>query len=278
MKPAENIKRLIKQSDVTISSISNSRILGDALIELEKLKTTTAATEPNIWKIIMKSKIAKFAIAAILIIAAIICFNHFGGSIDGASVAWGKMIENMKRLPWMHIIMESEQNSNKQRFEVWISFESQVSASKRSSGEIRYSDSQKHVEYRYDPSEKTIEISYFSEDITKGSASIVNFWETWLKQVTKFSTESITEAGKYNGRKAKIYKFKASQNELSYESMIIVDTSQNLPVFGHQKSFDSNGNLIKSKDLYFEYPEEGPTSIYDIGAPRNVKIIDNSPK
>ena len=59
MKSAENIKRLIKQSDVTISSDSDSRILGGALAELEKLKPTTAATGPNIWRIIMKNKITK---------------------------------------------------------------------------------------------------------------------------------------------------------------------------------------------------------------------------
>lgn len=226
----------------------------------------------------MKSRITKLAAAAMVIIVTLIGIDYFSGSVDPTSVAWGKMIENMKQLPWMHIIMESERDNGKQRFEVWISFESEVCASKRSSGEVSYSDGQKHVEYRYDPGEKVIKISYLSEDITKGSTSVLNFWETWLKQVTEFSTESTTETGEYNGRKARIYKFKASKNEMCYESMIAVDISRNLPVFAHQKSFDSNGNLIKAKDLYFDYPEEGPASIYDVGAPRNVRIIENLSK
>lgn len=68
MKPAENIKGLIRQSDVTTSSDSDSRILGGALIELEKLKTDPAATGPNIWRIIMKSKTQKYITAATIII------------------------------------------------------------------------------------------------------------------------------------------------------------------------------------------------------------------
>jgi len=279
MRPAENMEKLIKNVKIDTNVNIDKAVLDDVLEAFEESqKRKSAFVKPTVWRTIIKSKVTKLAAAAVVIIVALIGIDYFGGSVDPASVAWGKMIENMKQLPWMHIIMESERDSGKQRFEAWISFELQVCASKRSSGEVGYADGRKHVEYRYDPGEKVIKISYLCEDITRGSASVLNFWETWLKQVTEFSTESTTETGRYNGRKTRIYKFKASKNEMSYESMITVDISRNLPVFGHQKSFDSNGNLIKAKDLYFEYPEEGPASIYDVGAPRNVRIIDNLPK
>jgi len=219
-----------------------NRIVREQSSKLREVSKSNKQTQ--LWRIIMKSRITKIAATAMVIIVTLIGIDYFSGSVDPTSVAWGKMIENMKQLPWMHIIMESERDGGKQRFEVWISFESQVCASKRSSGEVSYSDGQKHVEYRYDPGEKVIKISYLSEDITKGSASVLNFWESWLKQVTEFSTESTIETGQYNGRKARIYKFKASKNEMSYESMITVDISRNLPVFGHQKSFDSKAGLF----------------------------------
>ena len=230
-----------------------------------------------LWRTIMKSPITKLAVAAVIIIVVLIGIHQLGGS-DGSSVAWGKMIESMKKLPWMHIVMESDRGEGKQRFEVWISFESQVGASKRSSGETTYRDGQKHVLYRYDPDKQSITVSYYDEDITKGATSVWNFWETWLKQVAELSTEFTEETGRYNGRKAKIYKLKASKNETTYASMIIVDIERNLPVFGHQKSFDSSGNLIKAKDLHFEYPEEGPASIYDVGVPKSAKVINKLPK
>jgi len=275
MKAADNIKKLINQSHISTAPDTDERILASALTEMKsRTEKTSAQQKPNVWRIIMKNRITKVAVVAMMIIVVLIGIDYFGGSADPANVAWGKMIESTKQLPWMHIIMESELDSGKQRFEVWISFALQVVASKQSSGEVSYADGQKHVEYKYDPREKVIKISYLSEDVTKGSASVSNFWETWLKQVAEFSTESTTEIGQYNGKKARIYKFKASKNEMSYESMITVDISRNLPVFGHQKSFDSNGNLIKAKDLYFEYPEEGPSSIYDLGIPRDAKVSD----
>lgn len=43
----------------------------------------------------MKSKITKIAAAAVIIIAVLIGINQFGGSIDGASVAWAQVVEQL---------------------------------------------------------------------------------------------------------------------------------------------------------------------------------------
>ncbi len=225
---------------------------------------------------IMKSPITKLAAAAVIIIAVLVVINN----IDSSSVAWAEMIESMKQLPWMHIVMESNRGEGKQRFEVWISFESQIAATKRSSGEAAYRNGRTHLAHVYDPDEHSITVSYFSDadDISKGATSVWNFWESWLKQVAESSTAFTEETGQYNGRKAKIYKVNASKHERVLEGMIIVDIERNLPVFGNQKSFDSNGNLIKEKDLYFEYPENGPASIYDVGVPKSAKVINNLPE
>jgi hypothetical protein len=47
----------------------------------------------SIWRIIMRSKITRFAAAAVLIIAIFIVMNQFGGSIGGGSVAFGEVLE-----------------------------------------------------------------------------------------------------------------------------------------------------------------------------------------
>ena len=59
-------------------------------------KTKPALTEPNIWRIIMKTKITKFATAAVIIIGVIIGINHFGVRIDGSSVAWANIAERVQ--------------------------------------------------------------------------------------------------------------------------------------------------------------------------------------
>ncbi len=58
MRPAENIKKLIKNLNDTTSAQMDERVLRDALWALEESgKRTSASMEPNRWRTIMKSKI-----------------------------------------------------------------------------------------------------------------------------------------------------------------------------------------------------------------------------
>jgi hypothetical protein len=109
MNPAENIEKLIKKfcqakkSSVTTSDHMDKKVLGNALAEYKKSnKASSADIKPNIWRIIMKSKMAKFAAAAVIIIAALIGMNQFGGSIDVTSVAWGEIVRNIADVDFLH--------------------------------------------------------------------------------------------------------------------------------------------------------------------------------
>ena len=63
-----------------------SKVLDEAL-EAQRSRESRSVSGTYAWKIIMKSKMTKFATAAVIIIAVLIGINQFGGSIDGASVA-----------------------------------------------------------------------------------------------------------------------------------------------------------------------------------------------
>jgi len=58
-------------------------------------KMSDSSEHPNIWRIIMNAKTTKFAAAAVIIIGVFVGINQFGGSIDGASVVWGQVVEQL---------------------------------------------------------------------------------------------------------------------------------------------------------------------------------------
>ena len=90
MRPTEKIKKLFVKSNVTVSSELDDKIINDAFQVLEKsIKTKSAEPEPNIWRIIMKSRITKIAAAAVIIIAVLIGISHFSDSVDIAGKAYG---------------------------------------------------------------------------------------------------------------------------------------------------------------------------------------------
>ena len=98
MRPAENIKRLVKNARIIINPEIKKTALKELIDELEKPKTIrSAGTKPNMWRTIMKSPITKLAAAAVIVIAVLIGMNQLVGS--AGSVAWGEVVRNIEASP-----------------------------------------------------------------------------------------------------------------------------------------------------------------------------------
>ena len=94
MRPAENIEKLIKNLSDTTSGRMDERVLRDVLRTLDESEEASALSQPKIRRIIMKSPIAKFAAAAVIVIAVLVGISQLGGS--AASVTWGEVVRNVE--------------------------------------------------------------------------------------------------------------------------------------------------------------------------------------
>jgi hypothetical protein len=96
MKSVKDIKQSIRKLKVASSDKIHSRVLDKLNRALDKTKNHPAVHQPSTWRLIMKSKITKLATAAGIIIAVLIGIHHFGGSIDGTSVAWAQIVQRVE--------------------------------------------------------------------------------------------------------------------------------------------------------------------------------------
>jgi outer membrane lipoprotein-sorting protein len=97
MRPAENIKRLIKNARIKINPEVKKSALKELINELERSKITgLAGPKLNIWRIIMKSRINKIAAAVIIIV--IIGLHQFNSSIKGTSIVWADVAERLEKV------------------------------------------------------------------------------------------------------------------------------------------------------------------------------------
>ena len=98
MRPSENIEKKIQNIPFNTNAQKDKEVLEDVLNAMEKTrKTQSAATGPNIWRLIMQSRKVKLIAAAIIIIAIIIGINFSGTSIDGASTAFAAAINSIRQ-------------------------------------------------------------------------------------------------------------------------------------------------------------------------------------
>jgi protocatechuate 3,4-dioxygenase beta subunit len=73
MKSTKNIEKLIQKINAIPDARMDQKTLDDILLAQEKSKKTSSVdTSPNIWRIIIKNKLTKFAVASVVIIAVLI--------------------------------------------------------------------------------------------------------------------------------------------------------------------------------------------------------------
>jgi hypothetical protein len=176
-------------------------------VEKDKTKHTSG---PNIclesiWRTIMKSPITKLATAAVIVIAGFIVINQFGGSIDGSTMAFAQITENMKKMPWLHVLAESAGD----KLEVWFSFERRVMVQKPSDGRIIYQDDLKRTTQIFEPDANTVTISHSTTDsLTAMGHSALDFPKSVLKLFDDTSEKVIQEIGKYKEKDVKVFRMR----------------------------------------------------------------------
>ncbi len=97
MRPSDNINDLIKKLHLKASAELDKRVHDDISAALTKSEQTKSVQpEPNIWRIIMRSRIPKLAAAAMIIVAVLIGLNIIPDG--GSGVAWGEVLNNVQKI------------------------------------------------------------------------------------------------------------------------------------------------------------------------------------
>lgn len=170
MNPIESIENLIKKfyaakrSSIATSEEMDKKVLENALGALEKSKkTNTENLQPNFWRVTTKSKIIKFATAAVIILAVVLSMNILDKL---ATPAWAieQTIEVLRDFRAVHLIGTFPGGTA----EIWMRANEAGTKSRDvvvrgSHGAITWVKD--GSTYHYEPSQNTV---YFENAITVG--------------------------------------------------------------------------------------------------------------
>jgi hypothetical protein len=126
MKTYKNLEKLLarffagRKSAVTINQQTCDIILADAINEFEKSEIFSSVT-PNLWRIIMNSRIAKLVTAAVIITAVVLSINFLDKSVTPA-YAIEQTIEAGQNVRYLHFYFVSS-DSNIPDKEAWLEYD-----------------------------------------------------------------------------------------------------------------------------------------------------------
>ena len=274
MRPAENIKRLIKNLHDTTSAQMDERVLGDVLRALEESEKTSAATKPNIRRTIMKSRITKIAAAAVIIAAIMLGMYALTGSVGGTSITIAQVRQAIQDIDWVQMVVRAEDDS----VSAWYSFASKVQILVDDEGRIVYFDFNAGKRLVWNPGSEDIYESPIDEgrQFAGGvSSPFEGITKAFDSLEAKGDYKVSRKLGTYQGQEVEIWtarriKGKAGPTHTEICTMYI-DVDKKLPIAATDVK-GADGDIQLTTDVEFKYTETGPADIYEAGAPRSAKI------
>jgi len=97
MKRARDIERMVQDLRHPVDADAHDRIVGRLLDTLrQRQQTQSAARQPHTGRIIMKSPMAKLAVAAAIIAAVVLGLFEFISTDTGSGVVWAEVVEKVQ--------------------------------------------------------------------------------------------------------------------------------------------------------------------------------------
>lgn len=276
MEPAKKIERLIKKNRYKAGPEAYDKALDSFLQAVDDYeKQTSALTQPNIWRTIMKSNITKLAAAAVIIIAIMLGMYVMTGSFDGTSITMAQVRQAMEEVDWVQMVCRAEDKNAL----VWYSFASKVQIMVDDEGKIVYFDFKAGKRLIWNPGSQEI----YESDIDEGrqfAGGVSNIYEGLTKSLNSWEADGkykvTREQGTSQGQKVEIWtghRVKGKPGPTHTERFTLyIDLDKKLLISATDVKLADNGSEL-TNEVQFKYPKTGPADIYEAGAPRTAKII-----
>jgi len=274
MRPAKDVKRLIKNVPIHTNIQKDDEVLNEVLNVLETSKQAhSAGVEPSIWRIIVKSKASKF-VAAIIVVVVVVSFFAFE-SLTSPTWALEQSIEALKDYGAIHLVLVGDFPGGKT--EIWMRANKSRSYStdvvvKGGHGAITWT--RDGSTYHYEPGQNTI---YFEEALTIGMAQW--FGPKLLELLASAENVKVIHGKDQETGRDRVIMKCSMIDVLGPQSWIIeFDVASKLPIaYKHWQNLDRSGppSFEAFKVIYYETL---PDSIFEVRIPDDAKYVEKELK
>jgi len=225
----------------------------------------------------MKVRITKLATAAAIITAIIIIINQFGGSPDMASTAFAQVRETINNVPWMHLTLSvKDEEIGDSECEYWLVPERKIVAGRSNSGAFwrNYLNQQRKI---YESAANTLTIYYERDEFSNENEPPWNYLSAIFgpELMCDLSISQHTEESQ--GELLNVYELVGNEYNRSLHFRILTGIDDNLPRSLTVEAEDTEKQRSVFVQGTCQYPDNGPEDIYDLGVPKDVKVINNLP-
>lgn len=278
MTPEQQIEQLIADTRFTTSPEQERRVLEEAGKVLAE-RVGTVHTPIPYRKIGLRLAVVASLVAMILV--------AFLLRETPQTVAWAEVQKKVAEQEWIHIIWRGQDGETS---ESWVSIPLQIDGSKfvapSGAQHLRLVDFKKGIQEQYDPEQNIVARSTRIFPIQReifeaframsGLFSAVSSGEEPVN-AKLLDTEIVSQTSRAierNGKEWIEFELRTrTEEEAVTRSLYLIEPDTRL--IRTMQVFQEN---LQISSAVFSYPETGPMSVYDLGAPKTAKFVDLAPQ
>jgi hypothetical protein len=259
--------------------------------QLAEFRAQLSTAEPPSHGVGMWARPARWGlgitVAAAIVVAATV------GLVLRAQTSFAEVAAAALKMPWIHVQQARVDGTTG---EAWYSPTLAISAS-RSRESIEYRDYRLQVDYSYDPKDQVL---YRGPDVTR---SPLNHYEsmvaamTVLLQQERTLDKPLAHLDFLGDEREKMKVLDQEMKKVSEDGHLWLDyrltvshsgSTEPMQMFFRVDAITKLPHLCRfsrfwngkpaTNEARFDYPEQGPVDIYDLGVPKTTKLVDRVPK
>ncbi len=288
MNENELRRRLDLLSEIKPSSQATGHTLDRVRRTLVQVNKQSDARPASLWRIIMKSRITRPAAAAVVILAVMLAMTSDWLKMTTPAFGLEEISKAMKQVEHGHLVWKVEESNldaetakkmNLGERESWSSRHPPRQIEKRDDGTITCTEEDTGLVSRYDPASHVIVVERGTA--TSAEDLQMNAFDRFTKELVELKQHGAkVEYGKgvYEGRPVTTITvdYNPPGRMRSIFSLMVDPDAYLLRRLTLEQTIADKGWRVLVSAVA-DYPDSGPTDIYEAGAPRDAKVLAADP-
>jgi hypothetical protein len=249
-------------------------------LQRQMLQTFEQAVAAPLWSAsIGKLSVAKLAVAAAVVAGAAAVFYQLRGPADPIAADILKTRQAMEKMDWIHVVTTKGQETETRWHDLVAD---RVFLTTAQGAVMCWDNGPARRQFVYNPRARTLTVDNLPRRGFSGSGSVLAMLDAMLTQRQQDAATVETYTDSYQNRRVKVFKAEMRPTDgvepvvVRIVRTIMVDPKARLVLAGSTDCLGNTGEVIARETLDVDYPQTGPASVYDLGVPASVRVIDRT--
>jgi hypothetical protein len=226
----------------------------------------------------------KLAIAAVVAIAAGVGIQQVL-RLERGPLTFSQVRQATQKMPWMHAVVTEYRDGSVRTEQQWDNFEARQAYTLMADGSVLHADyGAGQKKFLYSPRVKAMVVTELPGQGLFGAESAHTLIEAFAVFAARDDVALSEWNDQYEGKSVRIFESDQFDPGMKLDGKTITtlkirlmaDPETKRLVAAHIEKQGTRGALLAREEWIISYPQSGPASVYDLGVPSAVKVIDQT--